>query len=282
MSQASILNRIETLFKDLPKSEKKVAEMVLQDPAFASASSIHSLAKRADTSAAAIVRFCKSLGLKSFPDFKRQLYSELSSPVASGYYDFEEDESFDGISQKLLANYFQTLNDTAGQISEAKIRTVSEQLEKADTIYTYGVGASWLVAQDIAQKWLRAGKQVVISQDEHVLAMAFAARKSGVFFAVSNSGETTSVIELAEQAKQNNLTVIGLTRFGPSKLKAKADFLLETSRAPEAKFRSTATSSKQAQFFIIDVLYYHYVSRHYDQMIEQIRESRQAMDRFRQ
>lgn len=281
MTTASMLNRIEAIYSELPKSEKKVASAVLKDPEFASTSSIHTLAVRAETSAAAIVRFCKSLGLPSFPDFKRQLYSELVAPKAVGYYDFEENESFEGIAKKLLANYEQTLNDTAGQLNKVSMEQVSKQLEETETIYAYGVGASWLVAQDFAQKWLRAGKQVIISQDEHVLAMAFAAKKTGVFFVVSNSGETSSVLELAEQAKENKLTVIGLTRFGPSKLKNVADIILETSRAPEAKFRSTATSSKQAQFFLVDVLYYYYLSRHYEQMIEQIRESRKATDRFR-
>ncbi|EPG1169584.1 TPA_asm: MurR/RpiR family transcriptional regulator [Listeria monocytogenes] len=283
MSNGSIINRIEGILNDLPKSEKKIGQAVLANPEFTTTASIHKLAQKADASGAAVIRFCKSIGLQSFPELKRQLSLDLAQPQKKGYYDIEPNEDFHTITEKLVSNMIQTMNDTASQLDEAKVLEACELLGEADTIYTYGVGASWLVAEDISQKWLRAGKHVLATQDAHVLAMAFATgKKKAVFLAISNSGETSEVLQLVDQAKLNNVIVISLTRFGSNKLKEKADLSLETSRAPEAEIRSTATSSRQAQLLVIDILFYYYASHHYDEMIQQIKHSREATNRFRE
>ncbi|EIA19062.1 MurR/RpiR family transcriptional regulator [Listeria fleischmannii] len=283
MANGSIINLINGILGSLPNSEQKVGKTILADPNFAVKASVQSLAKKSNASAAAVIRFSKSLNLDSFPELKRQLSMELAMPKKAGYYDIEPDESFDSIREKLVSNMIQTTQDTASQLKEEAIVAVCMEMEKAETIYAYGVGASWLIAEDIAQKWLRAGKNVFLSQDPHVLAMAFSAGKSNsVLIAISNSGETSEVLQLAKEAKHNGLKVVSLTRIGSNKLKTIADFVLETSRAPEAELRSTATSSRQAQLLVIDILFYYFASKRYEDMITHIQKSREATNRFRE
>lgn len=283
MTNGSIINLISGILDTLPKSEQKVGQAILNEPNFAVKASVQSLAKKAETSAAAVIRFSKSLNLDSFPELKRQLSMELAMPNRTGYYDIEPGESFDSIREKLVSNVNQTTQDTASQLKEEAIIQVCAEMEQAETIYAYGVGASWLIAEDIAQKWLRAGKNVFLSQDPHVLAMAFSSgKKNSLFFAVSNSGETSQVLELANEAKQSGVKVVSLTRIGNNKLKTISDFVLETSRAPEAEMRSTATSSRQAQLLVIDILFYYFASKQYDEMITHIKKSREATNRFRE
>lgn len=66
----------------------------------------------------------------------------------------------------------QTANDTAALLEEEIYDTACKLLDSAEAIYVYGVGASWPVAEDFAQKWLRLGKFVLAIQDTHVLATA--------------------------------------------------------------------------------------------------------------
>ncbi|WP_239253586.1 MurR/RpiR family transcriptional regulator [Listeria ilorinensis] len=282
MHTGSVTSRIEGILASLPQSEKKIGTAILAEPDWVVQASIQSLAEKAGTSGVAVIRFCRSLNFSGFPELKRQLSVELSKPQRTGYFDIEPDDSFASIKDKLVSNMVQTANDTAGLLEERTFREACRLLSETETIYVYGVGASWPVAEDFAQKWLRSGKPVLASQDAHVLAMAFAAsKKKAVFIGISNSGETSSVLELAQQAKENNVTVISLTRFGSNKLKSLADLALETSRAPEAELRSTATSSRHAQLLTIDILYYYYATLHYDTMIHQIKKSREATNRFR-
>ncbi|WP_099223962.1 MurR/RpiR family transcriptional regulator [Listeria costaricensis] len=282
MHTGSVTSRIEGILTSLPQSERKIGTTILAEPEWVVRASIQALAEKADTSGAAVIRFCRSLNFSGFPELKRQLSVELSKPQRTGYFDIEPDDSFSSIKEKLVSNMVQTANDTAGLLEEPALREACRLLGEAESIYVYGVGASWPVAEDVAQKWMRSGKPVLASQDTHVLAMAFAAsKKKGVFIAISNSGETSSVLEIAQQAKENGVTVISLTRFGNNKLKSLADLALETSRAPEAELRSAATSSRHAQLLTIDILYYYYATLHYDTMIQQIQKSREATNRFR-
>ncbi|MBC1285162.1 MurR/RpiR family transcriptional regulator [Listeria booriae] len=279
----SVINRIQGMLEELPKSEAKVGRAILDDPSKIVKMSIHELAECSGASGAAVIRFCHSMGLEGFPELKMKLSVELVKPEKTGYYDIEPNEDFEEITRKLVSNTVQTLNDTVGQLDREKVWLACDMLQQADTIYAYGVGASWLIAEDIAQKWMRAGKHAVAIADPHILAMAFAAgSKNALFFAISNSGETSAVLQLADEAQNNGLQLISLTRFGQNKLKQKAGVALETSRAPETELRSAATSSRQAQFLVIDILFYFYASHHYEDMIEQIRASRAATNRFRE
>lgn len=279
----SVINRIQGIVDELPKSEAKVGRAILVDPSKIVKMSIHELAESSGASGAAVIRFCHSMGLEGFPELKMKLSVELARPEKIGYYDIEPNEEFEEITRKLVSNTVQTLNDTVGQLEKEKIMDACEILYKADTIYAYGVGASWLIAEDIAQKWMRAGKHAIAIADPHILAMAFAAgSKNAVFFAISNSGETSEVLQLSDEALNNGLELLSLTRFGQNKLKQRASVALETSRAPETELRSAATSSRQAQFLVIDILFYFYASHHYEEMIEQIRTSREATNRFRE
>ncbi len=282
MQTGSVTSRIEGILNSLPKSEKKIGTTILKEPEWVVRASIQALADKADTSGAAVIRFCRSLNFPGFPELKRQLSVELSKSQRTGYYDIEPGDSFFSIKEKLVSNMVQTANDTAALLEEEIYDTACKLLDSAEAIYVYGVGASWPVAEDFAQKWLRLGKFVLAIQDTHVLATALSTyQKKAIFIGISNSGETSSVIQLAQQAKANQITVISLTRFGANNLKSLADLALETARAPEAELRSSATSSRQAQLLTIDILYYFYATKHYTEVIPQIKKSREATDLFR-
>lgn len=55
---------------------------------------------------------------------------------------------------------------------------------------------------------------------------------------------------------------------------------LQHVRAPEAKFRSAATSSLFAQFLTINIIFYAYASKYYDENIKEIERSRESVLRF--
>ncbi len=114
-----------------------------------------------------------------------------------------------------------------------------------------------------------------------LLATALAASsKNTVFFCISNSGETEEVLQLVDIAKAYGIKTIGLSRFGNNGLTNKVDMSLHHVRAPEAKFRSAATSSLFAQFLTIDIIFYAYASKYYDENINEIERSRESVLRF--
>ncbi|MDM5155926.1 MurR/RpiR family transcriptional regulator [Bacillus sp. DX1.1] len=274
----SIRTQIELILGELPVSEKKIAEYILSHTKEVTHMTIHQVAKEAEASSAAVVRFCRSLGVTGFPDLKARLYAEVEHMHHVGYFDIEPNEKAQSIIDKTLSNTVQTLHDTVGQLETKSIGKAVNFLRDAEVIYIYGVGASFLIAEDVAQKWIRLGKKAYAISDRHLLAVAMATQsENALLWGVSYSGETRDVIELMKTAKELGLKTISLSRLGNSKISELADVSLFTARAPEAKFRSAATSSRFAQLLVVDVVFFAYSSSQYEFTVKQLEKTKHAI-----
>ncbi len=274
----SILVQMKSMLAQLPESERKAARYILDEPEEVSRISIHTLAEKAETSAAAITRLCRSLGLTGFPDLKVRLSVDNAKPQLPGYYDIEREETVPNVIHKTVSNSLQAIQDTMLHVQPDTIEQVVQSFGEASVIYIYGVGASAIVAADAAQKWLRLGKQAFALQDEHLIAAALAsAPPQALFMGVSYSGNTREVVQLFRVAKQYGVRSIGLCRFGNHKISELADMMLYTPLAPEATLRSGATSSRLAQLVVIDILFFAYASTHYEETISKLEHTHQAI-----
>jgi RpiR family carbohydrate utilization transcriptional regulator len=68
-----MLGKIKSAEATLSRSERKVAEQVLQDPERIVEASIQQLAKLARVSEPTVVRFCRAIGCEGYHDFKLRL-----------------------------------------------------------------------------------------------------------------------------------------------------------------------------------------------------------------
>lgn len=178
----SIRTQIELVLDELPVSEKKIAQYILSHTKEVTQMTIHQLAKDAEASSAAVVRFCRSLGVTGFPDLKARLYAEVKHIHHVGYFDIEPNEKVQSVIDKTLSNTVQTLHDTVGQLETKSIEKAVALLKDAEVIYIYGVGASFLIAEDVAQKWIRLGKKAYAISDRHLLAVAMATQSENALF----------------------------------------------------------------------------------------------------
>ncbi|MTD42260.1 SIS domain-containing protein [Erwinia sp. CPCC 100877] len=281
MNRDNIQRRISSVLELLPKSEQKIGKTILTDPAKVISMTASELAAYAGTSPATVIRFCKKIDIPSFTQLKIGLSAEIDTPVHEGYSDITADETVAEIKSKLLGNAYQSMQETVALLKEERIELIVDLLVQAPILYVYGVGASYLVAENIAQKWNRIGKTVVCVQDPHVLiATLVSAPKNAVFFGISHSGETKEVLRLLEVAQKHQLKTIGLSQFGDNSLSSKADYALQTVRSNEAVLRSAATTSLHDQFIVVDVLFYAYASRNFDQTLARIQESKTEVKKY--
>jgi DNA-binding MurR/RpiR family transcriptional regulator len=115
--------------------------------------------------------------------------------------------------------------------------------------------------------------------DYHLLLSAMALQSDGVvFFGIFYSGETREVLRLVEKVQEFGMKKIALSRVCNHKLSQCVDVLLSMARAPEAKFRSAATSSHFAQLFVINIVFLAYASFQYAFTINQLKKSRNAVE----
>lgn len=278
MPSKYVLGLLKTMINELPKAEKRIAERILEEPEEIVHMTATELGKNANSSAATVIRLSKRLKISSFTELKILISREVESENHEVYSDIDADESVQEIMGKLHWNSSLGMKETASMLEEKDILQAADIISDASVIYTFGVGASSLVAENISQKWNRVGKTCIHVKDAHVLLAALVgSEKNSVFIGISNSGETHEVNRLDDMARKRGHKTISVTRFGNNSLSKNADVALQHVRANEVEVRSAATSSLHAQFLVIDILFYVFVSRNYDQALNKIFNSRGAI-----
>lgn len=276
MLKTDILRKIDSVYSELSKSQKVVARYILDNPEKVPNLTVTELAKEAQSSPASIIRLCQSLNVKSFTLLKVEIATALvnEKPVD---LEFLYQENIETIKQKLLESSYQSMQDTLHYLSEDVLAKANELIDSAEVMYVYGVGASYLTAENIAQKWARVGKIAICSNDHHLIATRLSATSTkAVIILVSNSGQTYEALSVQKIAKQNDIPTIAITQFGNNPLAQKADVVIQTVKTNESEYRSAATSSLHVQFMTVDVLFFYYMSFHYEEAISNVRKTREA------
>jgi DNA-binding MurR/RpiR family transcriptional regulator len=272
---------IDEVIDRLPPSERKVAQFILEHPYETVYSTVSEIGQLSQTSSAAVIRLCKSLGLKGFQELKLRISGDLQKPMEVPYRDIQPNESAESIVQKLTNNSIMAIRETVELINYDTFHQAVELLAGADRIHFFGVGASGLIAKDAQQKFLRMNKATSAFSDVHNAAMYIAnATDEDVVFGISFSGETKETAKIIELAKLKGAKTISLTRYGSSTIAEMAEINLYTSASREipAPFRSGATSSRLAQLHMIDMLFVSVVTAMYDEAVNYHEEIRRLIE----
>ncbi|WP_060678467.1 MurR/RpiR family transcriptional regulator [Virgibacillus halodenitrificans] len=272
------LTIIKEMVNHLAPSEKKIAEYILNNPEESILLTALMLGEKSNTSSAAVVRLCKSLGFSGFQELKIRVAGDLQEEDVRGYRDIDPEEDVKTIIDKVTSNTIQTLRETVDILNEKNIQEAVALLSNAQSVVFIGVGASYLAAKDAEQKFIRINKNAHAVSDVHMAATAIANKgPKDVVVGISFSGNTKEIAKLLELAKQNKIKTISITKYGNALITPFTDIPLHTSAAKEATFRSGATSSRIAQLHVIDILLMCLASQEYKQTITYLDETRKAV-----
>ncbi|QVI35987.1 RpiR family transcriptional regulator [Lacticaseibacillus chiayiensis] len=270
---------------ELSEAEKKIVDYVLTHAQDVLTMSVYELAKAAGTSPATVSRAAQRLQFAGYNELKMQLAADLNGEANDlDYQEIQKDESLTTIKTKLCTNAEQSLKETVDQINEATVQTITDLIHHSRQMLVFGVGASYLSAQNIAQKWGRLGYACHFSDDLNLFlpVAATADPKRSLTWFISNSGESPEAVLGAKLAKKAGLPVIATTKLGNNSLAHYADIVIQTSQPMEAPNRLAATQSLHAQFMLIDILYYAYVSRYYDSSKKQTDDSKALVTTYKE
>jgi DNA-binding MurR/RpiR family transcriptional regulator len=275
----NILSTIKERLAHLPKAERKIADYVLAKPLDVIQMNAKDLANKAKASPASVVRFCHSIGIGGFTELKLALSAQSNQWTEDHYTDILPDENLARIKEKLAVNTTIVLEETNETLSDELVEETVTKMMASPMIYVYGIGASYLVAMDLRQKFTRIGKHVIVSQDQHELVASMAIAEIGsIYIGISYSGEKRDGIKMMEAAKKWGLQTIALTKASDNSLSRLADIALQTAETNEALLRSGATFSLLSQLYAVDVLFFHYMTKDYDGHVKNLELSRKATD----
>ncbi|MEH2920788.1 MurR/RpiR family transcriptional regulator [Samsonia erythrinae] len=249
----NMLEKIQNHLELLSKSERKVAEAILNTPQTAIHSSIATLAKMADVSEPTVNRFCRRLDTKGFPDFKLHLAQSLANGTPYVNRNVEEDDSVEAYTSKIFESAMAGLEQVKSSLDIAAVNRAVDLLTQAKKISFFGLGASAAVAHDAMNKFFRFNVPVVYFDD--IVMQRMSCMNSGdgdVVVLISHTGRTKSLVDMAQLARENDATVIAITSDG-TPLAREASLALRLN-VPEDTDMYMPMVSRLAQLTLIDVL----------------------------
>ncbi|MEQ1567002.1 MAG: MurR/RpiR family transcriptional regulator [Myxococcota bacterium] len=236
-----------------PPAERRVAEVVLARPDWASTASITELAGAAAVSEPTVVRFCRGLGFGGVRPFKVALVRESASglayvhpALAAGHLDSATKVVADGLFGALLR-----LRPT---LDLHALDAAADTLASARRVVAVGFGTSGLVAADAQQRLTRIGMLAVASSDPHLLAATAATLGAAdVVLAISHSGESAELLETCAVARARGASVVAITSPGTT-LATAADRVVAVAIDEDAAVQLPMVS-RLAHLLVLDILF---------------------------
>lgn len=222
----TLLGRIQALLPELPPSERKVAELVLLRPVEVVSAPISQIATWSRVSQPTVIRFCRRLKCAGLPAFKLRLAGDLGAGIPFVHARLAPGDDLSSVIRKVFDHAIAGLTRGRDALPPAAVAQAVAALHRASRIECYGLGNSGVTAQDAQLKLFRLGTPTLVCTDSQMQRVAAALLPTdAVVLVVSNSGRTTSLLEVVALARRSGATIIALTRTG-SPLAAAADLLL--------------------------------------------------------
>lgn len=261
-SQTFFSVRMESIQRSGSRADKKIAEYLLSHALNVPELTVQGLAEKTNTGYATVCRFFKKLGVDGFREFKQLAAKELSDhkvPIAP-LPDFGGNESatatFDEIG-KSICDYSQSIVSNCRRFfTSDQIGTMISCFQRADHIHFIGLGTSAVSAQYAHTKFFRLKPGCSFETDIILSKMKATQLGSGnILFAISSSGRTKSILEIAKIARSNHATVISICDFTDSPLAKLSDISICTTVREANKYVDMDAPLIQGQITLIDILY---------------------------
>lgn len=211
----------------MTKTERKIAEIILCNPAQFITHSLAELAAKAGVSQGSIINFSKKYVDGGFPDLKIMVsaclgtFSENPMEVVSG------SDSISDALNKNAASFQSAHGLTAALNDEETLMQAVQMILDSSKIEIYGVFTSAAIATIFYYQLLQLGIPVTFVGDILTCSMtAVMLDKSSLVIAISSSGRTRDIIDAAKHAKDNNVPIIAITSNAASPLAKLADNVL--------------------------------------------------------
>ena len=258
MATTNLLTQIIGKYTKMTKAEQKVADFILSSPQTALNSTITDLSRLCDVGETSVFRFCRTLELKGYQDFKFSLALSTASPESARKKEainvIDTDNCAD-TAKNVLQAYRCALEQTYDTLDFKAISRVVKAILSSRTINLFGFGGSGTSAGEFRNKLIKILPNVIYNTDAHMqLTQAALLSEGDMAVIFSNSGITKDCIEIARICHNSRVYVVFITQFLKSPAASYASTLLLCG-ANEGPLEGGSIAAKTAQLFLIDILY---------------------------
>jgi len=248
-----MLERIKSQLEALSSAERKVAELVLEQPYTMMQAAVADIARNAGVSQPTVIRFCRSMGCSGLPDFKLKLAGSLVTGVPYVHSSVRPEDPTSEIVAKVFDNTVTALLKSRNDVNPQAIEAAIEAISRARRVEFYGLGNSGITAADAQHKFFRFGIPTVAYADSHIQIMAATLlTPDDVLVAISSSGRSRELMDAVNAALESGAKVIAITVPG-TPLAERATVTLEVD-SPEDNETYSPMLSRILHLVLIDIL----------------------------
>ena len=230
-------------------SERKVAELILQNPARFTGAGLAELAIAADVSQPTVIRFCRKLEFEGYSDFKVAFAQGTAVVPTAFHQDVTSDDSVKAIVHKVADSAVAAITSARDAIDSECAAQAASLIANARRVECFGNGAARVVAVEAHNKIYRLGIPCAITADVFTQTILAGTLQGGdVILYVSFSGEADLHLDSLKLAKSMGAQVIAVTRPG-SKIAREAHVSVAISIAED--FESFTPISTPVTFMIV-------------------------------
>ena len=267
-SPMSVLKLLSAKLNTMTEADRQIAQFILDDPERMLALSSSALAEQIGRSQSSVVKFSQRQGYEGYQQLKlavnKAKAQEWQAPAGVIHGSIGASDSYMTIMQKLIGSKLLSMRETMAANSEQTIDRALSAVLDARRIQLAGVGASSLVARDLAYKLQKVGRVVLLDNDSHIqISNASTLNRQDVLLALSYTGASLEILRIAELARARGATIVSITGMQPNPLLELADIKLYTI-ADEERVRASAITSRDAQLVLTDMLFILLVRRQAD------------------
>lgn len=254
--EGSVINQICASMDSFFDTEKKIGDYIVRNPKKVVDMTVGELAKECGVSEASVSRFCKRIELKEFHHLKISLARELvdakDDGEISGHISVDDME---GSLRGILSNKMEELRQTVAMMDSEELKKILDVINNADTVLMAAVGNTIPVAMDGAYKLNQIGIRAMSTPIwETELGYSYNLTDKDVVVAISNSGESTGVIQILEAAKSRGAVAISITNNARSSVAELSTYHITTATR-EKLFLDGYCFSRVSATMVIEIIY---------------------------
>ncbi len=251
-----LLSLVREVYPSLSKSDKKIAQFLLDSPSQFASASVKEVSAITDVSEATVVRFGRNVGCEGFKDLKILLSQHLA--IVQAFKDSEEGNR-PRPSGSYLDNVYHAaareLEFTAQKLPLEAMEKAAQAISKANRVFIYGTGgSSAILATEVQNRLFRLNINCTAYIDSYLQRMSAATmNENDVALFVSSTGRPASLLDSAELADYYGATTVAITDSN-SPLARNIDVCLNVELSQSGVAHNQPNPMRFSQLLVIDCL----------------------------
>ena len=252
--QNNIFAELKSQYDFLTKTEKRIADILLNSPQYFINYSITRLSEFSGASQGSINNFAKKFCGGGFAALKLRVAACLSSFNEKPFATADNAQGIKGALELKVNDCITAFKNTLAVNEEQTLKAAVDMILSAKRIEMYGTFSSGIVANDFCHQLIQLGIPTAYVADSLMASVsASMLDKDCLVIAVSSSGRTKEIIDSVRIAKDNGVNVICMTADKNSPLAKMSETVL-VAAASDISISERMSEIRMSQLFIIDAL----------------------------